>query len=140
MKNRPLSKPTKEINAEALTVLNVVIRDIKAKEKPEPDDEFAQTLGFDTWEEAETQIRRSIQAQLDQETFSEQQEEFIDKLVEESELGVPQSLINRRKRNLLENLAQDLQGRGMDMQSYLASLEADDKRQEFEDELRRSGY
>ena len=126
---------TDEEVAEALTVLNVVIRDIKAKEKPEPDDEFAQTLGFDTWEEAETQIRRSIQAQLDQETFSEQQEEFIDKLVEESELGVPQSLLNRRKRNLLENLAQDLQGRGMDMQSYLASLEADDKRQEFEDEL-----
>ena len=128
-------KEVSEEVAEALTVLNVVIRDIKTKEKPEPDDEFAQTLGFDTWEEAETQIRRSIQAQLDQETFSEQQEEFIDKLVEESELGVPQSLINRRKRNLLENLAQDLQGRGMDMQSYLASLEADDKRQEFEDEL-----
>lgn len=118
-----------------LTVLNVVIRDIKAKEKPEPDDEFAQTLGFDTWEEAEAQIRKSLQAQLDQETFSEQQEEFIGKLVEESELGVPQSLVNRRKRNLLENLAQDLQGRGMNMQSYLESLEADDKRQEFEDEL-----
>ena len=118
-----------------LTVLNVVIRDIKAKEKPEPDDEFAQTLGFDTWEEAETQIRRSLQAQMDQEIFSEQQEEFIDKLVEETELSLPQSLINRRKRNLLENLAQDLQGRGMNLQTYLQSLEAEDKRQEFEDEL-----
>ena len=120
---------------DALTVLNVVIRDIKAKEKPEPDDEFAQTLGFDTWEEAEAQIRRSLQAQMDQEIFSEQQEEFVDKLVEETELSVPQSLINRRKRNLLENLAQDLQGRGMNMQTYLQSLETDDKRQAFEDEL-----
>ncbi len=118
-----------------LTVLNVVIRDIKAKEKPEPDDEFAQTLGFGTWEEAEAQIRRSLQAQMDQEIFSEQQEEFIGKLVEETELSLPQSLINRRKRNLLENLAQDLQGRGMNMQMYLQSLEEDDKRQEFEDEL-----
>ena len=118
-----------------LTVLNVVIRDIKAKEKPEPDDEFAQTLGFDTWEDAEAQIRRSLQAQMDQEIFSEQQEEFIGKLVEETELSLPQSLVNRRKRNLLENLAQDLQGRGMDMQTYLQSLEEDDKRQEFEDEL-----
>ena len=126
---------TSEEDINELTVLNVVIRDIKAKEKPEPDDEFAQTLGFDTWDEAEAQIRKSLQAQLDQETFSEQQEEFIGKLVEESELGVPQSLVNRRKRNLLENLAQDLQGRGMNMQSYLESLEADDKRQEFEDEL-----
>ncbi len=124
-----------EVENEPLTVLNVVIRDIKAKEKPEPDDEFAKTLGFDTWEEAETQIRRSLQAQLDQETFSEQQEEFIDKLVEETELSLPQSLVNRRKRNLLENLAQDLQGRGMNMQMYLESLEADDKRQAFEDEL-----
>ena len=124
-----------EVESEPLTVLNVVIRDIKAKEKPEPDDEFAKTLGFGTWDEAETQIRRSLQAQLDQETFSEQQEEFIDKLVEETELSLPQSLVNRRKRNLLENLGQDLQGRGMNMQMYLESLEADDKRQEFEDEL-----
>ncbi len=115
--------------------IDVVIRDIKAKEKPEVGDEFAQTLGFDSWEETEAQIRRSLQAQLDEEAFEAQREEFMDKLTAESDFDVPASLVNRRKRGLLENLARDLNERGVTLQSYFEELDAKGNREAFEGEL-----
>ena len=121
-----------EINPLAI---EVVVQDIKAKEKPEVGDEFAQTLGFDSWEETEGQIRRSLQAQLDEETFEAQREEFMDKLVAESDFDVPASLVNRRKRGLLENLARDLSERGITPQNYFEELDAKGNREAFELEL-----
>ena len=115
--------------------IDVVIRDIKAKEKPEVGDEFAQTLGFDSWEETEAQIRRSLQAQLNEEAFEAQREEFMDKLTAESDFDLPASLVNRRKRGLLENLARDLDARGIALRNYLEELDEKGNRDAFEVEL-----
>ncbi len=115
--------------------IDVVIRDIKAKEKPEVGDEFAQTLGFDSWAETETQIRRSLQAQLNEEAFEAQREEFMDKLTAESDFDLPASLVNRRKRGLLENLARDLDARGIALRNYLEELDEKGNRDAFEVEL-----
>ncbi len=116
-------------------VLNVVIRDIKEKDKLEVDDDFAKTLGFDSWEETTGQIRKSLQAQLDQETFEAQREEFIDKLTAESEFEVPKSLISHRKRHLLENLSQDLKKRGLTLKAYIEQLDENGERETFDSEL-----
>ncbi|ADI13730.1 trigger factor [Truepera radiovictrix] len=115
--------------------LRVVIKDIKAKELPERGDEFAQTLGFATWAEVEARVRESLAAQLEQEAFSAQREEFTEKLTLESNPHVPQSLKERRKAVLLQNLARDLEGRGLSMQAYLEKLDQEEKRAEFEAEL-----
>lgn len=118
------------------TTLRVVVRDIKAKERPEADDEFAQTLGFETWEQADTQIRDNLNAQLAQEAMNAQQEEFTEKLLLETQgATVPPSLKARRKENMLQNLARDLESRNLTLSGYLESLGEDDKRQEFDREL-----
>jgi trigger factor len=115
--------------------LKITIQDIKAKEKPEADDEFAKTLGFDTWAEAEARIRKSLQAQLHQEGFEAQREEFVDKLMAETNFDLPRSLVNRRKRNLVENFAQELQAQNMTLEAYLKDLDEKGNRQSFEQEL-----
>ena len=98
-------------------------------------DEFAQTLGFDSWAETEAQIRRSLQAQLNEEAFEAQREEFMDKLTAESDFDLPASLVNRRKRGLLENLARDLDARGIALKNYLEELDEKGNRDAFEVEL-----
>lgn len=118
--------------------LKVIVKDVKEKEKPELDDELAKTLGFETWQEVDAKIRENLQAQLDADAFEEQREEFIDKLVEEVELELPKSLVSRRKANLLNNLAQDLQKNGVSIDAYLKKLDADGKREEFDAELEAS--
>ena len=118
--------------------LTVLIKDVKEKEKPEADDELAKTLGFETWEEVDAKIRENLQRQLDSEAFQAQREEFIDKLVEETTVELPKSLVNRRKASLLNNLAQELQKNGVGLEAYLQNLDNTGKREEFDAELQES--
>lgn len=123
-----------EPEAEPAT-LRVVLKDIKAKERPDADDEFAKTLGLETWGEVEAQIRRTLELQLAQDALSAQQEEFTEKLLLETQVAVPPSLKARRKQSLLQNLERDLQARELTLSSYLETLEGEGKRDEFEREL-----
>lgn len=128
-----------EANDIALPKFKVKITDVKEKEKPETDDEFAKTLGLETWAQVEETIRNNIQSELDNEAFENQREEFIDKLVEETTVDLPAYLVNRRKVNLIENLAEDLKKQnGLTLDAYLESLDADGKREEFDAELTES--
>lgn len=115
--------------------LQVTVSDIKEKDKPDVGDDFAKTLGFDTWEEAEAQLRQNLQAQLEQAAFEEQQEEFIDKLTAESDFPLPESLVTRRKAILLRNVGADLERRGVKLEDFLAHLEESGERQDFEGDL-----
>lgn len=115
--------------------LTVVIREIKEKEKPELDDEFAKTLGFERWDEVLEQVHSSLTAQLEADAFEAQREEFVEKLVAETEVPLPQSLLNRRKATLLGNLAEDLKEKRLTLERYLASLDEEGKREGFEEEL-----
>ncbi|CAN5886460.1 trigger factor [soil metagenome] len=121
--------------APELPKLTVLVKDVKEKEKPEADDELAKTLGFETWTEVEAKIRENIQRELESEAFQAQREEFIDKLIQETTLELPKSLVNRRKATLLSNLAQELQQNGVGLEAYLANLDETDKRSEFDTEL-----
>ncbi len=118
-----------------LRTLKVRITDVKAKDKPDADDAFAATLGFETWADVESEIRRSLEQQIDQRAFEEQRDEFVDKLLESTDVELPTSLVNRRKMHLLENLASDLEQRGTKLDDYLSSLDENGTRDEFDDEL-----
>lgn len=120
------------------TTMRVRITDVKAKEKPDADDEFAATLGFDDWDAVLAAIRQSLEQQVEERADEERREEFVEKLMEGTDVELPPYLVNRRKGNLLENLASDLKKQGMDLDSYVAKLEEDGKREEFEAELQQS--
>jgi len=124
-----------EHEAPARRSLTVVIKDLKAKEKPAPDDEFAKTLGLESWAEVEAKLRDSLQQQLSEQTFEEQVREFTDKLVAQTELEVPESMLQRRRHSLLHDLEHELDHQGLTIESYQAQLERQGKRTEFEDEL-----
>ena len=124
-----------ESEAAERPTLDIRIKDVKEKEKPAADDEFAKTLGFENWQETEARIRDSLQAQLDQEAFEEQRDEFVDKLIASSTFELPGSLVQRRRIDLLENLTEDLKRRGLTLEKYIEQLDANDGREGFEKEL-----
>lgn len=116
--------------------LKVVVRDVKEKELPETDDEFAKTLGFDTWQDVEAEIRTTLEAQNANSAFTQQQEEFTEKLLLETQVAVPQSLKERRKKQLLDNMLRDLARRNLTLETFYASLEEEEGgRDKFEQEL-----
>ncbi len=135
-----LEDPTVEGDGDqpGTTTMRVRISDVKAKEKPEADDEFAKTLGFDDWNAVLAAIRESLERQVEERADEERRDEFVEKLMEHTEVELPAYLVNRRRMNLLENLAADLRKQGMAFDAYLAKLDEDDKREEFEAELQQS--
>lgn len=118
--------------------LRVLIKDVKAKDKPSPDDDFAKTLGVDTWADARERIVASLTSQVEREAFDQQRDELVDKLLAASAFEVPSSLVDRRKRSLLQDLADDLAQQGTTFERYLADLEERGGRQEFDSELQES--
>ena len=118
--------------------LRVRLADIKGKEKPDPDDEFAKTLGMEAWPEVDKRVRESLASQLEQQAFEGQRDEFVEKLMAETDFELPHSLLNRRKVSLLENLSEDLKRQDLTLEGYLASLDEKGTRETFDGELEES--
>ena len=116
--------------------LAVKITDVKAKERPEADDAFAATLGFGGWFDVAAEIRRGLEAERERATVRAQRDELVEKLMSATELALPGSLVRRRQGHLLEDLAGDLERRGLTMEAYLERLEQRGERESFERELR----
>ena len=125
-------------DAAAPTKLTVRITDIREKDLPEADDDFAATLGFANWQEAEAHIRKTLVEHAEAETFEAQKEEFVSKILAETPFAVPNGMLQRRQEYLLSNLQADLAQRGMTMQGYLERLEERGGLQEFEEDLKNS--
>lgn len=111
------------------------LADVKAKELPDADDEFATQLGLESWNEVLQRVRESLEDQARREAYQAQQSELTDKLIEGTSLELPPSLVNRRKRSLLQDLAHDLKHQGMTFDAYLKRLEERGSTEEFEAEL-----
>jgi trigger factor len=116
--------------------LDVVIQDIKTKERPEVDDAFAATLGFGSWDAVVAEIRHGLQSERARESFRIQRDEFVQKLMAATEVSLPPSLVKRKQQGLLNNLRNDLEQRGTSFEQYLASLEERGEREKFEAEWR----
>ncbi len=132
------AQPPEEGTEPVKRTLRVIIKDVKGKEKPEVDDEFAKTLGFENWPEAHQEIEGSLKRQLERDAFDAQREELLDKLVASTGFEVPPYLLQRRQRSLLQDLADDLQQQGTTLERYVADLEAKERREEFEQELQQA--
>lgn len=124
-----------EVQAPEPTRLKVRISDVREKELPEADDEFASTLGFANWEEARAYIHKTLLEQAEADAFEAQKNEFVDKLLADSPFPVPAGMLNRRQEYLLSNLQEDLGRRGITMQDYLARLDERGETEKFQQDL-----
>ena len=127
-----------EDGAPGTSTLRVRIADVKSKEKPSLDEEFAKTLGFESWEEVSQAVRSRHEEEASTSTAKARREAFVDALVERTNVELPRILVERRKANYLDDLAEDLKRRGSTLEAYLTSLQDEDRTAEFESELQTS--
>lgn len=94
------------------------IKSVGKVELPEADDEWAQSLGedFASMEDLRARLREDLQKHSGGNADANVQNALIAKLIENHAFEVPEALIESQSRNLLNNFAQDLQQRGVDLQ------------------------
>jgi trigger factor len=93
------------------------VKSVGKVELPELDDDWAQSLdeGFESMSDLREKLTKDLEAAAKDEADARVRNELIAKLIENHEFEVPNALIENQARNLLNNLAQDLAGRGVDL-------------------------
>lgn len=93
------------------------VKSVGAIELPDLDDEWAGSLdeGYESLADMRDKTREELESAAKAEADNALRSELIGKLVETNTFEVPNSLVDMQARNLLNNFAQDMSGRGMDL-------------------------
>ncbi len=102
-------------------VFKVKLHEIKTKELPALDDDFAKSIGeWETLAALEEAQRKRLQAYKDKEAQRKFENEVIRKVVEDSKVQLTDTLINRELENMIHRMEHDMEARGFKLEEYLA--------------------
>ena len=97
----------------------VTIKEIKVKELPELDDEFAQEVSeFDTLEEYKADVRAKLEEKKKDEAESEKETKVIDKIIENATMEIPEAMIQTQVRQMADDFSRRLQAQGLTIEQY----------------------
>ena len=95
------------------------INEIKVKELPELDDNFASDVSeFDTLKEFKADLRKKLKAQFNEMVDAQRENKVLDKVLEETKFDVPNRMIEDEVENELRNFQYRLQAQGLNYDDY----------------------
>jgi trigger factor len=98
----------------------VTVNEVKAKQLPELDDDFAtEAGGFDTVDELREDIASRMREADERKIEAEFREAALDKVVEGATVEIPESLVEARAKELWEQMLHSLSHRGITKDAYL---------------------
>lgn len=101
-------------------VFDVKINEVKTKELPELDDEFAKDVSeFDTLLEYKDSIKKDLEESLKSQEKVETQNKVVDKVIEISEVELPEAMIETGIENEVNDFEYRIKQQGFDMKQYL---------------------
>lgn len=93
------------------------VKSVGKVELPELDDEWAQSLeeGYESLADLKDRLGKDLEQVSNSDADAAVRTELINKLIEKHDFEIPNSLVEAQARNLLNNFAQDMQQRGVDL-------------------------
>jgi trigger factor len=115
----PADYPREEFAGKEAT-FKVELKEIKVKEIPSLDDEFAKSVGnFETLDDLKQDIREKIRVVAERDAAAEFQQATIDRAVENASVHVPDTLVKREMEDLLNRFEYNLGYQGLNLDKYL---------------------
>ena len=100
-------------------MFKVSVKEIKEKQLPELNDEFAQDVSdFDTLAEYKDDLKKKIAERKESEAKAKKESEAIEKVVEAAKMDIPQAMIDTQVNRMLEDFAMRLQQQGLSVEQY----------------------
>ncbi len=116
-------------------VFKVKLHEIKVKELPELDDEFAKDISeFDTLEDLKENIRDMLQEKNNQRAKDETNQEAIDAVIENTKLDLPDAMVDAEVDAYVNDMEHNLSRQGLSVEQYLKYMGK--TLSEFKDEYR----
>jgi len=100
-------------------VFKCTVHEIKAKELPEIDDEFAAEVSeFDTLEEYKADVKAKIKDEKAAEGKTKKEDQVVEQAVKNAEMEIPKAMIETQVRQMADDFAQRIQSQGLSMEQY----------------------
>lgn len=101
-------------------LFKVKIHEIKAKELPELNDEFASEVSEkETLAEFKEEIKERLAQAKEAEAKAQKEEEAIQKIIEKSKMDIPEAMIETQCETMLDEFAQRITQSGLSFEQYL---------------------
>lgn len=97
----------------------VTVKEIKVKELPELDDEFAKDVSeFDTLEEYRDDVKKNLEEQKEKEADGKKEDAAIEKVIENAQMEIPEPMIETQTRQLAEDFTRRISQQGLSIEQY----------------------
>ncbi|MBD5501258.1 MAG: trigger factor [Lachnospiraceae bacterium] len=100
-------------------VFKCTVKGIKEKELPELDDEFASEVSeFETLAEYKADVKGKLEERKVKEARDAKEAAVIDAIVNDSEMEIPEAMLETQQKQMVDEFAQRLQMQGLSMEQY----------------------
>ena len=121
-------------------VFKVKLHEIKKKELPEVDDEFAKDVSeFDTIKELKASIKEKLEEENKNKAKYETEEEAIKTVCDNTEIDIPSGMVETETDNMIKDIEQRLMYQGLNFAQYLQMMgkTEEDMRNEMKEQAER---
>lgn len=100
-------------------VFKCIVHEIKTKEIPEIDDEFASEVSdFDTLDEYKEDLKVKLKEQKEKDAREQKEDQAVEKAVANASMEIPDAMIDEQVRMMVNEFAQNLQYQGLSLEQY----------------------
>ncbi|MEA1939489.1 MAG: trigger factor [Candidatus Caldatribacteriota bacterium] len=110
-------------------VHKIKIKEIKEKELPEMNDEFAKKLGsYKNLDDFKKALKKDLEKREENDSKTKYENDLMDEVSEICEVKIPDVLIDREIDYMIKSLEEDLKRKNMNLKDYLKSIKADENK------------
>ena len=107
-------------------VFKVKIHEIKTKEVPALDDEFAKDVSeFDTLDELKADLKKQISEKKAEDARRDLENQLLEQAIDGMEAEIPEVMFTKRADEMINDYTYRLQAQGIDLQTYLQYMGQD---------------
>jgi trigger factor len=100
-------------------VFKCTIKEIKEKELPELDDEFASEVSeFDTLAEYREDVKKNLTQKKETEAKNEKEDKVVDAIIADAKMDIPDAMLTTQQRQMSDEFAQRIQMQGISLDQY----------------------
>ena len=100
-------------------MFKVTVKEIKKKELPELDDEFAKDVSeFDTLAEYKEDIKKGLLEKKEKAAKTAKEDAIVDKIIENASMEIPDAMLDTQVKQMANEFAQRLQSQGLSVEQY----------------------
>ncbi|MCL6433842.1 MAG: trigger factor [Leptolyngbyaceae cyanobacterium HOT.MB2.61] len=100
-------------------VFTITLKELKEKELPDLDDDFAQEVSeYETLAELRESLEKGYQEEADDKTAANKEQAILSELIKHLEVDLPETLVDRELNFMINQTAIQLQNQGLDIRQF----------------------